>query len=76
MTTELLKRIYLREYVHGRAIRNGDPELWEDYRIIRNKVTREINNAKRSFYHESVVKARNQKEMWKSLRHLIPSKKT
>ena len=46
-------------------------------RILRNRVTAVVRKAKRHHYENLINKAKsNPKEMWKSLRHLLPSKKS
>ena len=75
MTPDLLQSIYHREYLHDKAILFNDPEIWEEYKQLRNKINSVIKEAKQKFYAESVANTRSQKEMWKSLKHLIPLKK-
>ena len=54
MNPEIIKLIYKREYLHKKAKRTDDPTksntLWEQYKDIRNLVTKTIRKTKLDYY--------------------------
>ena len=42
MTTDILKLMYRRDFIHNKARTSGDPSLWQQYRQLRNSVTSTI----------------------------------
>ena len=69
--------IYKRNIAHKHAVKFKNEGSWNNYRILRNRVTAAVTKAKKLHYANLINKAKlNPKEMWKSLRHLLPSKKS
>ena len=74
-TSDILKKNYERDYIQKKAIDLDCEQLWDIYRNLRNEVTDMINNAKKKYYDDSITKAKSQRQMWASLKHLLPSRK-
>ena len=67
--------MYQRDNVHGNAIQNSDPLLWQKYRELRNKVTCVIKERKSAYLNDMDVLCRDDpKRMWPEIKRLVPNK--
>ena len=67
--------IYQRNYFHQKAIKYKDTESWTMYRKTRNYVTFLIRRSKSDYYNNTILSSNNNsKQMWKSLKEILPSK--
>ena len=77
MTKDILNVIKRREYLHKVAIQSKDAQNWQAYKSARNIVTNYIRKKKKEYFRNSVVINKNNiSGMWKSLRYVLPSKKS
>ena len=61
--------------IHKLAIRTKNEQHWKQYRSLRNHVTYIIRKAKYEYYkHKIDSSVRNPKEMWNTLKQVLPSK--
>ena len=76
MTSEILDFIRERNFQKKKAIKYKKDDDWTEYKCLRNQVTKKIRKAKADFIVKSVeVSKGNSKQIWKSLKTLMPSKK-
>ena len=71
-----MKLINRREFLHKKALATKQSKDFIEYRLARNKVTYTIKMAKKKFYTEKISSAQSQSEIWKTLKHILPSKQT
>jgi len=66
-----------RDFYHKKAIVNNcDDDYWKKYKELRNKVNKLMKEAKREYYTNKIEsKAGDTKNMWKTLKGLLPNKK-
>ena len=64
------KNMRKRNLLHNRAKRTSSAELWDRYRSLRNKVTGELRQAKRSFF-VSLTSKSSRRGTWKHLNRLL-----
>ena len=75
MTHDNIKLMYERDHVHAKATRGNDSKLWQDYRNLRNKVTRIIKERKNAYLIDINALGRNSsKKMWSEIKRLVPGK--
>ena len=67
-----------RDCLKSKAIKSGLSEDWAKFKSMKNKVNYEIKHSKKSFVTESIQTndGKNTKQVWKSIRNIIPSKGT
>lgn len=72
MTREILTLMYQRDHLHQQMLKFPDnTSLRTDYRKVRNKVVKLIQQTKRDYYTTQVQGNKGAKEMWKTLKPLI-----
>ena len=59
MTHDIIKLIYERDHVHAKATQSNDSRLWQDYRYLRNRVTRIIKERKNVYFNDMHTLCRN-----------------
>ena len=70
----ILNLIYKRNYAHKLAVQNNDLSSWNNYRKLRNLVTKTIRKEKSKYYTEKINSfSNNSTHMWKTLKGLLPS---
>ena len=75
ITRDILNLIKQRNFLHKVAVRSRSPLDWVNYKLTRNLVTTTIRKRKKEFFSNNIVRnGHNNKEMWKSLRFVLPSK--
>jgi hypothetical protein len=74
LTADILKAMNNRDHMKNTASSTNDPTQWEEYKRLRNQVTRSIQKAKRTHYKGLVQKKQNNTKFWKELTKLIPKK--
>ena len=80
ITTDIVKLIYRREYLHKQALKSNDPDkstlLWQQYRNMRNHVSRTIKKAKSDHFQSISNTTKNQPgKFWKEINKILPKKK-
>ena len=66
-----------RDYFRSKAENSGTPADWAKANKIRNKVTNLVTKLKKDFVEDSITQnSNNRKELWRSLKKIIPSKST
>ena len=54
ITTELRRHIFNSDYLKRKAISSEDPEVWHQYRQMRNKINNDIKTAKRVYFTKNL----------------------
>jgi hypothetical protein len=76
MNNDIKKLMHRRDAQHKRAIKTKLPSDWDNYKKSRNEVTHNIRNRKKSYFSNEFSKnTGNRKNIWKSLKLVLPSKK-
>ena len=40
-----------RDHIHKVAIKQNNPSTWDEYKVLRNRVTHMLNKCKAEYYH-------------------------
>ena len=68
--------IYKRNHLHKIAVKTNNPDKWNEYRTIRNKITNTIRKTKKSYYKTKIETVdNNPKSIWNLLKQVLPSNK-
>lgn len=75
MTRDIIDMMYKRDHALKRSRETGSPQFYNEYKLLRNTIVNEIRMAKKRHYTEKILKSKGSKEMWKTIRSLLNSKK-
>jgi len=70
MTEEIYKLIKKRNRLRKRWLTSRNPELYEQFRVNRNKVKQKIRNAKVQHYNDLFNACDSAKDMWRTIKSL------
>ncbi len=75
--SDIFDAMHERDYHHKKAVCKFDnDEHWVKYKELRNKVNKMMKEAKREYYTNKIDdSAGDTKNMWKTLKELLPNKK-
>ncbi len=75
VSSDIIKMMYERDNVHKKAVKTGDPLLFDQYKVLRNNISTSLDKAKKQHYEDEITKNKNDsRKMWKTLKTIIPSK--
>ena len=75
ITPDVVKLLYKRDHVHAKAVRTKSDILFDQYRSLRNQVTKVIKENKHKYYNEiNSLCATDPKKMWSEIKKLVSSK--
>ena len=75
ISPDIVKLMYTRDHAHKVAVRDGDSDLWLQYRTLRNKVTADIRKAKRDYFHSEFMQSdKNPRKTWNIIEKLTNSR--
>ena len=64
-----------RDRLKKKAIKTGDPSVWNQFRKTKNQVNREIKSAKKAYYKSAFNScAKDQRKTWKAVNELTSRK--
>ena len=64
-----------RDRLKKKAIKTGDPSIWNQFRKTKNQVNREIKSAKKAYYKSAFNScAEDQRKTWKTVNELTSRK--
>ena len=76
INNDILELIYKRNHLHKIAVKTNNPDKWNEYRTIRNKITNTIRKTKKSYYKTKIETVdNNPKSIWNLLKQVLPSNK-
>ena len=76
LDSTILKFMRDRDQVHKKAKKFGLKQDWDEYKRLRNKVTKLNRNAKKKYFRNKLEETRGRpKAFWNVLRQVMPSKK-
>ena len=76
ITSEIVRKIYRRDFLKRKAVRKKDPLLFAQYRKMRNEITSEIRKKRSKYYNEKLSACSgNSKQTWKIINDVTKSKK-
>ena len=73
LTADIVEVMRMRDKAKKQASAKNSPQLWVEYRKLKNKVNIMIKQSKK-IYLTDAVKTKDKKKVWKSIRHIVPSK--
>ena len=73
LTDDIVKTMRDRDDVKKRASIAKSPQLWDEYRNLRNKVNSMIKQSKKNFISDE-IQSKDPKKIWKGLKHIVPGK--
>ena len=78
LSREILDKMYERDRLHQQAVTSRSSELMSAYRKQRNRVSRLLRDAKKTYFHKKRLNesGNNSSDMWKVLRMAINASKT
>ena len=75
ITNEVKVQMRERDKCKKRAVSSGKSKDWNQYKILKNKVTSTMRRLKKDYVQNSIAaNSGNSGEMWKSLRSIVPNK--
>ena len=64
-----------RDRLKKKAIKTGDPSVWNQFRKTKNQVNREIKSAKKAYYKSAFNScAKDKRKTWKTVNELTSRK--
>ena len=77
LNNEIKSMTYRRDYLHRSGIRSKSETDWNSYKKMCNMVSLTIRNVKKSYYFNQInTSSDNSSAMWKTLKNILPSKKS
>jgi hypothetical protein len=75
LTDEIKRNINRRDFLKKKAIQSNSSAYHNAYKSLRNKINKQIIDAKRLYYTDCIDRNKNNtKQMWKNINHLINKK--
>jgi hypothetical protein len=75
LTDEIKKNINRGDFLKKKAIQSNSSAYHNAYKSLRNKINKQIIDAKRLYYTDCIDRNKNNtKQMWKNINHLINKK--
>ena len=74
LTPETKNLMQEREHFHKKAIKTNKEIHWSSYKRLRNAVTLKLRKEKSRYYSTRLSEDQNSKEMWKTLKKILPKK--
>ena len=75
ITPDVVKLMYKRDHVHVKAVSTKNDILFDQYRSLRNYVTKIIKENKQQYYNEiNSLSASDPKKMWSEIKKLVSNK--
>jgi exonuclease III len=75
VTPEIVKQMYYRDSLHRKATNNKNVDLWNQYKSVRNQITREIKVNRKGYYDNIIDEHKtNPRKFWQKLTKIVPGK--
>jgi hypothetical protein len=75
ITPQVVNMMYKRDYLHSQANKTKNPNLWNDYKELRNSITKKIKLLKKEYYSSLTdIHQNNPKKFWKEIKKIMPNK--
>ena len=71
---ELIALMKERDRARLKAVTSQKEEDWSVFKKLRNKVNNTKNKEKKDYFKDQIENAKDSKEMWKTLKELVPSR--
>ena len=76
ITRDIITLMYERDHILKKASQGTNNRLWDDYKQLRNRVTKEIELAKKKYFGEWMVEFKsNPKKLWKESNRAVNDKR-
>ena len=67
ITPDVVKLMYRRDCIHGKAVNSNNDLEWNEYRSMRNYINSIVKRAKEQYYENIVDEnSQNPKTLWKT----------
>ena len=72
ITPDIVKLMYRRDYIHGKAVNSNNDLEWNEYRSMSNYIYNIVKRAKEQYY-ENIVNgnSQNPKALWKNINDIV-----
>ena len=75
LTDNIKDMMRKRDYLHKSAINSKSPQDWQAYKLLRNKVNKQVHQAKESYFKLEIAGNKsNPDSIWKTIKKLLPKK--
>ena len=74
ISTEIIKQIHRRNYLHRKALRTKCPADCIRYKHIRKDITSSIRQSKFTYFNEKINSSNNSRNIWKALKEALTHK--
>ena len=72
ITKNLLKSIKLKKKMYKMVLKSSSDISWLDYKKFRNKLTHEIEDAKRTYFKSKILTSKSDpKKLWQNLNEIV-----
>lgn len=76
LTPSIKELIIERDYHHNKVIKTNQELHWSKYKRLGNTVSKKMKKAKSDYYSSRLTETQDPKTMWKTLKEIMPNKKT
>lgn len=75
VTHNIVRIMHKRDHAHKKAVRNKCSAHWDEYKVLKNRVTTEIRNEKKKYFQTRFNQnSSDPKKMWKSINDVLCNK--
>jgi hypothetical protein len=75
VTHDIVRLMHKRDHAHKKAVRSKNSADWDEYRVLRNRVTTEINNEKKNYFQTRFNQSNDDpKKLWKTINDVLCNK--
>ena len=67
--------MYRRDYIHDKAKKTKNDELFKQYKILKNKVVDQIRKAKQDYFSGEISNNTNPKKIWRAISSSLNTRK-
>ena len=67
--------MYRRDYIHDKAKKTKNDELFKQYKILKNKVVDQIRKAKQDYFSGEICNNTNPKKIWRAISSSLNTRK-
>ena len=75
ITRDIILLTYRRDYIHDKAKKTKNDDLFKQYKILRNKVVDQIRKAKQDYFSGEICNNTIPKKMWRAISSLLNTRK-
>lgn len=73
LSEDILQAMRERNRLRKQACESGSPQIWAQFRNIKNKVNSMVKQAKKTYF-TNALKTKDSKTIWENIRYIVPGK--